>query len=209
MNSIESKTLLPVFDRALIKYPLVLDSVFLNEARHRPMDSPSFPLPTDRVRATYVFAQSEIKNLKNSVLEKIPGLGHVSSFVVMAAYVWTCLSKSVIAGGDDEPNEPEFFLFAVDARAYVDPPVPGNYFGNCLSFGLSKIGHLELVGEEGFFKAAEAIAEEIKNRVINNNNIFGDAENLGAEVGSAVQNWVFSVSGSARVDFYGVDFGWG
>ncbi|KAL8506672.1 hypothetical protein ACS0TY_017534 [Phlomoides rotata] len=201
---------LPVFDRTLINYPLEMDSVFLNQIKNIPMASISFPLPTNRVRATYIFTPSEIKKLKDLVQSRIPGLAHVSSFVVMAAYVWNCLAKALIEEKVvvDE-DKPAFFLFAVDARARINPPVPGNYFGNCIMYGLPKIQHRELVGEEGFFTAAEAIAGVIKKKVIENDNILGGAENMLPEVGVAVRNGLLAVSGSARVDLYSADFGWG
>ncbi|KAL8506673.1 hypothetical protein ACS0TY_017535 [Phlomoides rotata] len=205
----------PVFDRSLINYPHELDSVFFKQSKKITMASSSFPLPTNRVRATYDFPQSKIKKLKDLVHARFPRLAHVSSFVVMAAYVWSCLAKSMIASFEekvvDDDDKPDFFLFAVDARARIDPPVPGNYFGNCLSFGLAKMGHRELVGEEGFFAAAKAIAEEIRNKVIDKENLFEGAENWLAEVGAAVRNrkMILSVSGSSRADLYGVDFGWG
>ncbi|KAL8506674.1 hypothetical protein ACS0TY_017536 [Phlomoides rotata] len=203
---------LPVFDRSLIKYPPELDSVFVNQILKRPIGPPDFPLPTNKFRATYVFTQSMIKKLKNLVQKRIPDLDHVSSFVVVAAYVWNRLAQSLIVGEEEkviDDEKPEFFLFPVDARARIDPPVPGNYFGNCLTYGLPKIRHGELVGEEGFFVAAEAIAEEIKKRVIDNEDILGGAANWSEEVGFALRNRLFSVSGSARVDLYGADFGWG
>ncbi|KAL0282994.1 UNVERIFIED_CONTAM: Anthocyanidin 3-O-glucoside 6''-O-acyltransferase [Sesamum angustifolium] len=147
--------------------------------------APIFPLPTNRVRATYVLNESAIKKLKDAVLSRNPGLVHTSSFVVMAAHIWTCLVRSLAAGeeerADDDSDELQTFLFAVDSRARSDPPVPGNYFGNCLSYGMVRIRHQDLVGNEGFFLAAESIADVIKKQV----------------------------SGSARVDLYSTDFGWG
>ncbi|KAL3624765.1 hypothetical protein CASFOL_031433 [Castilleja foliolosa] len=159
----------PLFDRSAIKDPLGLESIYWKQKREIPMKLPSFPLPTKRVRATYVLNQSEIKKLKDSLLPK--GVAHVSSFVVMSAYVWTCLAKSLTVGDEDEDkikiadDEVEFFLFPADSRARLDPPLPANYFGNCLGYGLGEIRHGELVGTDGFFMAAKAIGDEIRNKV--------------------------------------------
>ncbi|KAL0282993.1 UNVERIFIED_CONTAM: Anthocyanidin 3-O-glucoside 6''-O-acyltransferase [Sesamum angustifolium] len=184
---------LPLFDRSLIK-------------------PPSFPLPTNRVRATYVLNESAIKKLKDAVLSRNPGLVHTSSFCVMAAHIWTCLVRSLAAGeeerADDDSDELQTFLFAVDSRARSDPPVPGNYFGNCLSYGMVRIRHQDLVGNEGFFLAAESIADVIKNRVNDKEKIFAGVENWLTEVGPVTQSRFFAVSGSARVDLYSTDFGW-
>ncbi|KAK4384557.1 Anthocyanidin 3-O-glucoside 6''-O-acyltransferase [Sesamum angolense] len=204
---------LPLFDRSLIKVRPGLDSIYWNYAKEIPLQPPSFPLPTNRVRATYVLNQSAIKKLKDAVLSRNPDLVHTSSFVVMAAHIWTCLVRSLAAGeeerADDDGDELETFLFAVDSRARLDPPVPGNYFGNCLSYGMERIRHQDLVGNEGFFLAAESIADVIKNRVNDKEKIFAGVENWLTEVGAVTQSNFFAVSGSARVDLYSTDFGWG
>ncbi|KAL8506690.1 hypothetical protein ACS0TY_017549 [Phlomoides rotata] len=196
---------LPIFDRALVKYPVRLDSIYWNHVRNIPIQSLDFPVPTDRVRATFVFTRSELESLKSVVRARIPGLVHVSSFVVMAACVWSCLAKSLVK----ESDELGIFLFPVDFRERIDPPVPGNYFGNCLSYGLAKIGRGSVVGDDGFFLAAKAIAEEIGNRATDKGQILDGAERRLEELGSVVRKPFLSVSGSSRVDLYGPDFGWG
>ncbi|KAL3624763.1 hypothetical protein CASFOL_031431 [Castilleja foliolosa] len=203
----------PLFDRSIIKDPLGLESIYWKQKREIPMKLPSFPLPTKRVRATYVLSQSEIKKLKDSVVEQ--GVAHVSSFVVTSAYVWTCLDKSLKVGDEDEEkikiadDEVEFFLFPADSRARLDPPLPANYFGNCLGYGLGEIRHGELVGTDGFFMAAKAIGDEIRNKVNDKEKFMKSDEDRIAKIRSVIQKRVLSVFGSARVDLYGVDFGWG
>lgn len=201
---------LPLFDKSLIKYDPELDSVYWARVGKIPLPMLSFPVPTNRVRATYTFSRTEIKKLKVLVLERIPGLDHVSSFVVMAAYVWSCLAKSVKSSDKEnvlDDDEFEFFLFGVDLRPRIS--VPGNYFGNCLSYGLPKIRHQELVGDEGFFLAAQAMSKEIKKKVINNENILDGAMNWTSEIESSMPKSLVAVTGSTRLDFYGADFGWG
>ncbi|KAL3624766.1 hypothetical protein CASFOL_031434 [Castilleja foliolosa] len=205
----------PLFDRSMIKDPLGLASIYWKQKREIPIKLPSFPLPTKRVRATYVLNQSEIKKLKDSVVARFPGVAHVSSFVVTSAYVWTCLAKSLLVFDEDEGkieigyDEVEFFLFPADSRARLDPPLPANYFGNCLGYGLGEIRHGELVGTDGFFLAAKAIGDEIRNKVNNKEKFMKSDEDRITKIRSVVQKRVFSVFGSARVDLYGADFGWG
>ncbi|KAL8506679.1 hypothetical protein ACS0TY_017541 [Phlomoides rotata] len=201
---------LPLFDRSVIKYDPGLDSVYWARVGKIPLPTLSSPVPTNRVRATYAFSPIEIKKLKVLILERIPGLDHVSSFVVMAAYVWSCLAKSVKSSEEEnvlDDDDFEFFLFGVDLRPRIN--VPGNYFGNCLSYGLPKIRHQELVGDEGFFLAAQAMSEEIKRKVINNENILEGAMNWTSEIESSMPKSILAVTGSTRLDFYGTDFGWG
>ncbi|KAK4422765.1 Malonyl-coenzyme:anthocyanin 5-O-glucoside-6'''-O-malonyltransferase [Sesamum alatum] len=73
---------LPIVDRVVIKDPLGIDTIFWKVIGEVPLKSSSFPLPTNRVRATYVLRQADVKKLKDLVLAKKPGLVQVSSFVV-------------------------------------------------------------------------------------------------------------------------------
>ncbi|KAK4397969.1 Malonyl-coenzyme:anthocyanin 5-O-glucoside-6'''-O-malonyltransferase [Sesamum angolense] len=201
-------TLFPgrVLDRSVIKDPLRINTIFLKVIRDVPLKSTSFPVPTNRVRATYILRQTDIQKLKDLVLERKPGLVQVSSFVVTAAYVWTCFVKS---GEQVDDDELEFFSFAADIRARIDPPVPANYFGNCLGYGLAIMEHIQLVGEEGFVMAAEAIADQIKNRVNNKDEVLKGAENWVSDMRAMNAIRAFWVSGSPKFDLSNADFGWG
>ncbi|KAL6554029.1 hypothetical protein OROMI_019702 [Orobanche minor] len=144
------------------------------------------------------------------VLGKKPGLVQVSSFVVTVSYVWTCLLKSGDRIGEQsvDGKETEMFAFAVDVRGRIDPPVPGNYFGHCLGYGMAKFEHKEVAGDEGFATAAEAIAEDIRNRLNNKDEVLKGVENWMSEWDELLKIKVVGVSGSPRFDLYGVDFGW-
>ncbi|KAL3647155.1 hypothetical protein CASFOL_008123 [Castilleja foliolosa] len=195
----------PVFDRSVISDPLGVDSIFWKVLREFPFKPSSFPIPTNRVRSTFTLSPSNIKKLKNLVLAKKPELIQVSSFVVTGAYIWTCLMKSEVGDKDSE----EMFLFTVDVRSRVDPPVPENYFGNCLGYGMAGLERKELVGEEGFVNAAAAIAEDIKNRVNKKGEVLKGVEDWMSGWEKFVNKRVLGVSGSPRFDLYGLDFGWG
>ncbi|GER48199.1 HXXXD-type acyl-transferase family protein [Striga asiatica] len=211
----------PVFDRGLIDDPLGrLESVYWDQMRRVPLTLSPFPLPTNRVRATYILDRARIEKLKDWVGAKsgFSGLDRPSSFVVASAHVWTCLAKSLVwddkneenrVCDDDDDDEVDYFLFAADIRARLSPPLPGSYFGNCLSGGLAKVRHEELIGPNGLFVAARAIADEIKNKLNGKDRIMGWLENIGKEIMSIGGKRMFSVSGSARVDLYGADFGLG
>lgn len=205
-GEITARDCFPLFDRALISYPLELDTIYWNHIRETPSPSPGFALPTNRVRATFVFTEAEVKKLKGLVQARFPGLGHVSSFVVIAAYVWNCVVKSL---RNDDDDEIELFLFAVDLRRRLNPPVPVNYFGNCLTYRVPKIERGRLVGDEGFFVGAEAISEEIRRKVIENDDVMGGAKAWMRDFERVVDRPPFSVSGSTRFDVYSADFGWG
>ncbi|KAL0410886.1 UNVERIFIED_CONTAM: Malonyl-coenzyme:anthocyanin 5-O-glucoside-6'''-O-malonyltransferase, partial [Sesamum latifolium] len=150
---------------------------------------------------------ADIKKLKDLVLAKKPGLLQVSSFVVTTSYVWTCFVKSEEQVDDDDVLE--FLIFAADIRARIDPPVPANYFGNCLGYGAAKIQHKQLVGGEGFVIAAEAIADQIKNRVNNKEQVLKGAENWLSDIKKMFAIRAIGVSGSPKFDLSSADFGWG
>ena len=62
-----------------------------------------------------------------------PILLHISSFTVTYAYTWACIVKARVWSGEEgSENELEHFGFVADCRARLDPPLPENYFGNCL-----------------------------------------------------------------------------
>ncbi|EPS62076.1 hypothetical protein M569_12721 [Genlisea aurea] len=206
----------PLIDRSLIKDSADVGSKLWDTVRNASYEAVVFPVPTNRVRATFTLTPSEIKKLKDSIIAKNPNFSHLSSFVVSIAYIWSCLAKSDVHHGDlsYEPEEvpggeKDYFLFAVDCRSRLDPPLPENYFGNCVSYGLAAVPHEELVGDEGFFAAAESIAEQIKNKVNDKERIVTDAENWAAELLPLLGKRFYSVSGSAKVDVYGLDFGFG
>ncbi|XP_073145059.1 malonyl-coenzyme:anthocyanin 5-O-glucoside-6'''-O-malonyltransferase-like [Henckelia pumila] len=201
---------MPCFDRKLIKDPRGIDRIYWKQFRQIPIQSSTFPLPTKRVRATYILSESDIKKLKGLVSSKRPGLVHLSSFVVASAYVWVNLVKSGDATGEEVgANVDEYFIFAADARTRIDPPVPANYFGNCLCGGIVKIAHGEMVGNEGVAAAAEATGEMIRNKVNNKEEALKGAENVLSDLESLGKIRSLGVSGSPRFDLYGVDYGFG
>nr|URM60597.1 malonyltransferase [Cistanche tubulosa] len=201
---------LPVFDRSHIKDPLGIDTIFWKVMRTIPFKPSPFPLPTNRVRATFTLRPADIKKLKDLVLAWKPGLVQVSSFVVTASYVWTCLVRSGDEIGEEVDGDvPEHFIFVVDVRGRVDPPVPGNYFGNCLGYVLEKLEHKRVVGDDGFVIAAEGVAEDIKKRVNDKDEVLRGAENWLSGFEGYGGMRAMGVSGSPRFDLYGVDFGWG
>ncbi|XP_047965002.1 anthocyanidin 3-O-glucoside 6''-O-acyltransferase-like, partial [Salvia hispanica] len=204
---------LPVFDRSLINYPPKLDSLYWKNSQRMPLQSRHPSLPTNRIRSTYIFTQSEIQKLKTSIQEKLPNSARISSFVAIAAYIWSTLAKSLRSASADNDNDDDndgdaFFLIPIDLRPRLDPAVPANYFGNCLSFALPRIGRRELGGEEGLFAAAKAAAEAIEKRT-SDKKILESVEKWSGEIREALQKSFFSVAGATRLDLYGADFGWG
>ncbi|KAK6255910.1 hypothetical protein SCA6_017215 [Theobroma cacao] len=91
--------------------------------------------------------------------------------------------------------------FVTDARSHLNPPIPKNYFGNCV-LGLlasAKVGNF--MDENGFATAAELASDTVKE--LEMKGILEWAEK------KLTQKQVIIVSGSPQFGVYGADFGWG
>ncbi|KAL0321925.1 UNVERIFIED_CONTAM: Phenolic glucoside malonyltransferase 1 [Sesamum calycinum] len=172
--------------------------------------APSVELPINKLRATFVLKKEEIQRLKNYVLAKCPDIGHLSSFTILCALVWVCSAKSAATGGEDVPDdEPEYFGFVADCRGRLNPPLPANYFGNCVALVKAELKHGDVKGNDGFVTAAKAIGEAIKESVYSEKGVLYGAEKWPDEYGKLVGKRQYGVAGSPRFNFYAVDYGWG
>ncbi|GER31610.1 malonyl CoA:anthocyanin5-O-glucoside-6'''-O-malonyltransferase [Striga asiatica] len=177
----------PVFERDLIKVPQGLDSIYWNNMKCVPFGSSStFPLPTNRVRATFVLDRARFKKLKDLV---------VAEFSELFPPIVFCRD----------------FGLRLDVR-YSGPSQPAiarELLRQLLIGRASEIRHHELIGPDGFFLAARAIADEIKYKLNGMDKITEWFENAPKIIRSVLGKCLFSVSGSVRVDLYGADFGLG
>ncbi|KAL0299195.1 UNVERIFIED_CONTAM: Malonyl-coenzyme A:anthocyanin 3-O-glucoside-6''-O-malonyltransferase [Sesamum radiatum] len=186
----------------------------INRSNHNGTDDniqpPSVELPINKLRATFVLKKEEIQRLKNFVLAKFPDIGHLSSFTILCALVWVCSAKSAATRGEDVPDdEPEYFGFVADCRGRLNPPLPANYFGNCVALVKAELKHGDVKGNDGFVTAAKAIGEAIKESVYSEKGVLYGAEKWPDEYGKLVGKRQYGVAGSPRFNFYAVDYGWG
>ncbi|KAG8369360.1 hypothetical protein BUALT_Bualt14G0003200 [Buddleja alternifolia] len=210
----ENNNCLPFYDRKAVINLNGLDSLYwdLIVKFASPVEPPPVKLPINKLRSTFVMKKDEIQKLKNLLLAKCPGLGHLSSFTVICALVWVCSAKTAAFGGDDvADDESEYFGFVADCRGRLNPPLPANYFGNCVALVMAVLKHGEVIKgiDDGFVMAAKAIGEAIKENVYNEKGILYDAENWPEEYGKLIGKRQYSVAGSPRFDFYAADYGWG
>lgn len=159
----------PCYDRSIIRDPYEQAiSQWDMMKKYKVEMCDLFSIPShDKVRGTFIIGRDDIIKLKSLILSKRPDLTHVTSFTVTCAYVWTCLIKSEIATSRDQEidkNGIEFFLFAADCRARLNPPLPPNYFGNCIVGYIASTRHIDLVGNEGFIIGAKIIGEVIQKK---------------------------------------------
>ncbi|KAL3509529.1 hypothetical protein ACH5RR_028930 [Cinchona calisaya] len=210
---IASETL-PHYDRSLINDPNALESIFWNQIRKKKFEGAQ-PLyaPANNVRATFIMHQSDVQRLKKMVSEKCPKLSHVTTFTVTCAYIWTCMIKSRKASGEEiKENDLEHFMFGADCRSLMVPPVPPNYFGNCLVYCIITEKTTQLMQEEeGFFIASKLMGEAIRDKLHDNkkDGFLNGAEKWVTEFEGLNPERLVGVAGSPKFAVYDMDFGWG
>ncbi|CAH2079815.1 unnamed protein product [Thlaspi arvense] len=223
-NASLPQDLIPVYDRTVIKSPEDMETVILNKWQSllkffsggKEPDNPKslklLPSPAinpDVVRFTLELTREDIQTLRErlkreSSSSSSPKELRLSTFVVIYSYVLTCIIRA--RGGD--PNRPIGYGFAVDCRSLMDPPMPSNYFGNCVSAAFKMPMTAELVmGEEGFLVAARMVSDLVEG--LDESVPFKIPELLDAFTTIPPGSQVLSVAGSTRFGVYGLDFGWG
>ncbi|KAK1388927.1 Phenolic glucoside malonyltransferase 1 [Heracleum sosnowskyi] len=206
---------IPFYDRSVIKDPKGIASILLRDClrtRHqKDYKKASAPAVHNNslVDATLILDRGQIQGLKNLVSAQVP---HVSTFVVVCAYVWTCMAKTRAALGQEMNNEnqvEEHFIFAMDTRDRLDPPIPSNYFGNTIVPCLATLKTSELVGEKGFGNAVEEIRNALYENINNEEGPLKGLETFSDRIETTRGQTKFGVAGSPKFDNYSADFGWG
>ncbi|XP_074357687.1 malonyl-coenzyme A:anthocyanin 3-O-glucoside-6''-O-malonyltransferase-like [Apium graveolens] len=214
-NDFDNLETLPFYDRSVIKDPKGIASIFLQYSLRTRLQKDyekAFAPAADKntlVDATIILDREQIQGLKNSVSDQVP---RVSTFVVVCAYVWTCMAKTRAALGQDMNNGnqvEEHFIFAMDARDRLDPPIPSNYFGNTIVPCWATQKTSQLVGEKGFANAVEAIRNALYEKINNDEGPLKGLE-MYFDRNEATKGQVkFGVAGSPKFNYYNADFGWG
>ncbi|KAF8049981.1 hypothetical protein N665_2081s0017 [Sinapis alba] len=162
----------------------------------------------DLVRITLELTHEKVEKLKERAKREStrsqPEL-HLSTFVIVNAYVWSCLVKA--RGGNEE--RPLLFMYAADFRNRLDPPVPERYLGNCVVI-INCIGYKtkNLLGRDGFVNAVEILSDSVRSLCSRGTEALWESYFDGMKQVKA-DTLVESVSGSTRMGLYAADFGWG
>ncbi|XP_024183624.2 phenolic glucoside malonyltransferase 1 [Rosa chinensis] len=203
----------PLYDRKVIHDPTGHGLGSLCASEWQNMDGPDnksvmwdmkTPLP-DSVRRIFEFTRAKIHVLRQIVLDaKVSdSLLHLSTFTLVCAYMWVCLVKAQEVDGDKMTVQ----AFSVDCRARLDPPIPANYFGNCIAGAAGFVKAKELLGEDGLVVAVKAISEAIQGL---DKGVLNGAEVWVSRIKDFVQvEGVYSIAGSHRFQIYETNFGWG
>ncbi|KAF4375984.1 hypothetical protein F8388_010130 [Cannabis sativa] len=219
--------LTPFYDRTVIKDPSGFDMKFLNywignpgstssDCRNNPKlyefyQFPSSGGPSDLYRATFELSRSDIDKLRQRVSSNWdsskPEL-QLSSFVLTYAYVFYCIIK---ATEGDESKRKVILGFVADYRNRLTPPVPENYFGNCVRSKFSDDMREQMHGskEDSLTSVVAKTSGLVKE--LGKEKDFKKEEELLLKMTSKQSeiSYFVGVAGSPKFGFYGIDFGWG
>ncbi|KAF7051786.1 hypothetical protein CFC21_059986 [Triticum aestivum] len=159
------------------------------------------PPPPSPVIASFPLTRDQIDGIKDAAAP------HASSFVAASALAWVCLLRCRSAGVEGAARS--HMLFSAECRSRLAPPLPAEYFGNCLRPCFVEAATDELKGDTGGSVAAAAAAIGAAIREMERGVLEGAEEWLG-QVMSVLPQRPMSVGGSPRHGVYaGADFGWG
>ncbi|KAK3019688.1 hypothetical protein RJ639_004163 [Escallonia herrerae] len=163
-----------------------------------------------KVRATFVITKSDVEKLKKAVLGLRPTLSYASTFTVACAYVWICFAKLRAKCAKELDERAENFFWTAECRSRLDPPVPANYFGNCLIPFFATAKTSKLVMGDGLATAAEMIGEAIRKKLHEGEDVLKGFENWMVDFGriKANEEPVVSVVGSPKFSFYDSEGGY-
>ncbi|KAL5095796.1 hypothetical protein RYX36_000123 [Vicia faba] len=219
----ESPTLLPelepLFNREIIKEDNSIENlskIFPSEkGNERSLKIfPFEPKLEESVRATFKLTCEDLDKIKQRVLSKWEIFDtneskpkNLSSFVLTCAYSLVCIAKAF--QGVEKEKEKFTFAFTIDCRSRLEPPIPNNYFGNCVLGHFINTQPLDFIKEDGLNLVSKSIYDQIK--LIKEKGVFEGTKDVFAKYTSLASEGVeiIGVAGSNRFGVYETDFGWG
>lgn len=126
-----------------------------------------------------------------------------SAFSAITAHVWAC----IVRAKSFDPKEHVFFIFLMDCRSRLDPPVDDRYFGPCVRPAAARATVGELLAHDGLARASEAIRSSTSNVA---KDPLRDCESWIDDIVVAMPfERVVNVTASPKFRAYDADFGWG
>lgn len=197
----------PVLDRSLVADPDDLLGRTLAGMSRLASNPPPPPPPAQEtempvVIASFQLTRDQIEGVKDAAASH--GAQRPSSFVAASALAWVCLLRSRAVGVDGAACS--HMLFSAECRSRLTPPLPAEYFGNCLRPCFVEAATSELL-TGSVAAAAAAIGSAIREM---ERGVLEGAEGWLGKVLSVLPQRPMSVGGSPRHGVYeGTDFGWG
>ncbi|CAN1252660.1 Malonyl-CoA:anthocyanidin 5-O-glucoside-6''-O-malonyltransferase [Linum perenne] len=191
-----TEELTPFLDRTIVKDPdgIALEDVktwmAMNSMKNNNPRSLELPTSTstisNQVRGIFKLSRQDIDKLKvrvkrqletniNSNDHEATRMDNVSTFVVSFAYTLICIAK---AKGTDDYKVVKFG-FSADCRSRLDPPLPSNYFGNCvMAFAAPTMKIEDVVDEGGIARVAREIIKVLISLYVFSFNNFNGLGNI-------------------------------
>ncbi|KAF7088852.1 hypothetical protein CFC21_091921 [Triticum aestivum] len=189
----------PLHDRRLVRFhgDKELARLFLRQI------APNLPTVTDPAldarrrlsRRTFTFAAPAVQRLKQR-LAFAANIGTApSTFAALAVHGWVSIARA--SGFADDA--PVFAAFLADCRAYMSPPAPDAYAGNCVALCMASLSGSELAGPDGPARALVAVREAVAE---------AKRDPL-RDLARWRTKFAVILAGSPWFPSYGVDFGFG
>ncbi|TVU26706.1 hypothetical protein EJB05_29262, partial [Eragrostis curvula] len=115
----------PVIDRTLISVPRGLYNVLSAAAEGKVL----VKMPDDQLLATFTLSRANLQRVKDVVAAST----RCTSLVAALGFVWSCYQRAKQGDG----GRSSFLALPVDHRSRMRPPLPAEYFGNCVGFALA------------------------------------------------------------------------
>uniref|UniRef100_A0A453NDU0 Uncharacterized protein n=2 Tax=Aegilops tauschii subsp. strangulata TaxID=200361 RepID=A0A453NDU0_AEGTS len=154
----------PLHDRRLVRFHgdeelagLFLRQIAPNLPTIAPRQDPALDGRRRLSRRTFTFAAPAVQRLKQR-LASAANIGTApSTFAALAAHGWVSIARA--SGFADDA--PVFAAFLADCRAYMSPPAPDAYAGNCVALCMASLCGSVLAGPDGPARALLAVREAV------------------------------------------------
>ncbi|KAG6497576.1 hypothetical protein ZIOFF_045477 [Zingiber officinale] len=157
--------------------------------------------PPNAVIGTVMLTVDDLRKLKEMVSSKVNDSAfRCSNIVATYAYAWVSLVK---ARGHNEDTTAHM-AFPGNCREWIQPPLPAEYFSNCIGGNFVHAKAVDLAGEDGVVAAARLIGEAIEQF---KEDPLKDAAKWPERYQAIALQRPLSVAGSTGFKVYDVDFG--
>ncbi|KAG6497580.1 phenolic glucoside malonyltransferase 2-like [Zingiber officinale] len=157
----------------------------------------------DAVIGTVTLTADDLRKLKEMVSSKVNNSAfRCSNIVAIYAYAWVSLVKARGHNADTIVH----MVFPGNCRERIQPPLPAEYFGNCIGGNFAHAKAIDLAGEDGVAAAARLIGEAIEQF---KEDPLMDADKWHENYQAIALQRPLRVAGSPGFKVYEVDFGWG